>query len=425
MAASAVFQTRAQKLVWDEKTKEWQVELVQQRKGESPQTLNVRSLFVATVNGVLNWPKLPGFPGILDFEDKVFHTACWSYALTGGSPSDPSLAMLKDKRVAVIGIGATAVQVIPQLAGWAKHLYVVQRTPAAVDHRDQRETDEECFHKEVATSAGWQRERLKNFHQHFTTGKQPSINLVDDQWTHAVGMVPIAGNPVGPKTMEELPAYMRTLYSIDTPRENRIRARVVQVVKDLSVAKKLQAWYPTWCKRSCFHDEYLSVFNRDNVTLVDTEGRGLDRLTSDSIVVGDQSYPVDIIVFATGFRAPFGGTPAEKANMTIIGRNGVSMTNEWAQSGPKTLHGVLDHNFPNLFLSGPWQASTSPNFLFNDDFLAKHDAYILAEAKNKAGGKPFAIRSTAPAAQDWGMQVLNTFGTDGCNGRVHTELLQP
>ncbi len=406
VAGSAVFQTKTQKLMWDETTKEWQVKLLQQRKGEPPQTLNICSQFVMTVNGLLNWPKMPGFPGILDYQGEIFHSSRWNYAFTGGSQSDPSLTKLQNKRVAIIGTGATAVQAIPHLARWSKHLYIVQRTPAAVDRRDQRETDPDWFRKEVATSAGWQRERLRNFHQHFTTGKQPAINLIDDQWTHAIGMVPIAGNSAGPKSIEELPAYMKTLHAIDLPRQNRIRARVKQVVKDSSVAEKLQAWYPTWCKRPCFHDEYLSVFNRDNVTLVDTDGKGLDRLTHDSIVVGDQSYPVDVIIFATGFRAPFGGTPAEKGNMTIVGRNGVSMTDEWARSGPTTLHGVLDHNFPNLFLSGPWQASTSPNFLFNVDALAKHAAYILAEAKHKAGGQPFAVTTSIAAAENWGMQVL-------------------
>ncbi|MCJ1379588.1 hypothetical protein MMC17_002690 [Xylographa soralifera] len=359
------------------------------------------------VNGVLNWAKLPGFLGILDYKGEVFHTSRFNYALSGGSPSDPSLTKLKNKRVAIIGTGATAVQVIPHLARWSKHLYVVQRTPAAVDRRDQRETDVEWFRKGVATSMGWQRERLRNFHQHFTTRKQPDINLIDDQWTHAIGLVAISGNAAGPKTMQELPVYMRTLYSFDTPRQNRIRTRVERIVEDPNVAKKLQAWYPSWCKRPCFHDEYLSTFNRDNVTLVDTDGKGPDHLTADSIVIGDKSYLVDIIVFATGFRAPFGGTPAEMANLTIIGRNGVSMSDEWARDGPSTLHGVLDHNFPNLFLSGPWQASISPNYLFNEDVLAKHAAYILAEAKDKAGGKPFAVTPTAAAVQEWGKQLLN------------------
>ncbi|KAF2491168.1 FAD/NAD(P)-binding domain-containing protein [Lophium mytilinum] len=406
VADSAVFQTKAEELVWDEGAKEWEVELVQQRKGEQAETLRVRAPFVATVNGVLSWPKLPGVPGLLDYEGEVFHSSRWDYGITGGSPEDPSLTKLEGKRVAIVGTGATAVQIVPHLARWAKHLYVVQRTPAAVDQRDQRETDPEWFHKEVATSAGWQRERLKNFHQHFTTEKQPPINLVDDQWTSAVGMVAIAGNAAGPKTMEELPAYMQKLHTLDLPRQSRIRKRVEDVVSDPTTAKQLQAWYPTWCKRPAFHDEYLPTFNRPNVTLVDTDGAGLDHLTKDSIATTTESYPVDILIFATGFRAPFTGSPAQKANTSILGRAGVSMHDKWASEGPSTLHGALDANFPNLFLSGPWQASNSPNYLFNVDALAKHSAYILAQAKRKAGGRPFAVAPTAAAAQDWGMQVL-------------------
>ena len=405
VANSAVFQTKAEKLEWDETTKEWQVELVQRYKGKPPQKLNIRSQFVAMVNGVLNWPKLPRIPGIFDYQGKVFHSSRWDYSITGGSPEDPSLTRLKEKRVAIVGTGASAIQAVPPLARWSKHLYVVQRTPASVDRRDQRETDPEWFSKNVASSAGWQRERLKNFHQHFTSGAKPAINMVDDGWTRA-NMLPIAGNPEGPKSMEEFPAYMKLLQNIDLPRQNRIRARVEQVVRNPGFAEKLQPWYPTWCKRPCFHDEYLPTFNRENVTLVDTEGKGLDRLTADSIVVNNQSYQVDIIIFATGFRPPYGGTPAEKANLTITGRNGFSMSEEWARNGPSTLHGVLDYNFPNLFLSGPWQASVSGNFLFNDDVLAQHAAYILTEARRRAGGKPLAVAPTAAAAEDWGMQVL-------------------
>lgn len=158
---SAVFQTKAEKLVWDEDTKEWQVELVQRRKAVPPQTLNIRAQFVAMVNGVLNWPKLPGFPGISEFQGAIFHSSRWDYSITGGSPENPSLGNLKDKRVAIIGTGASAIQAIPYPAEWSKHLYIVQRTPAAVDERVQRETDPDWFKKEIANSPGWQRERKR------------------------------------------------------------------------------------------------------------------------------------------------------------------------------------------------------------------------------------------------------------------------
>jgi cation diffusion facilitator CzcD-associated flavoprotein CzcO len=401
-----VFQTQAQKLMWNEDTKEWQVDLMQRRKGEAPRALSIRSNFMSLATGVLNWPKLPGISGILDYKGEMFHASRWAYGVTGGTPEDPSLFRLKDKRVAIIGTGATSVQIVPQLARWCKHVYVVQRTPAAVDDRDQRETDNEWFHKEVAGRKGWQRERMRNFHEHFALKKQPAVNLVDDGWTRAPGLVGLAGNPYGPKLPEEIPAYAANLVEIDTPRQNRIRARVDQQIRDPATAESLKPWYPSWCKRPLFHDDYLAAFNNDNVTLVDTDGKGVDKITTDSLIVGSESYNVDIIVFATGYRAPPSGTPADKANLTVIGSNGVSMSEEWLRCGPTTLHGVLDTKFPNLFLSGPQQASISGNYRFNLDEYAKHVAYILSESKRRANGKSFAVAPTAEAAESWGTQVM-------------------
>jgi cation diffusion facilitator CzcD-associated flavoprotein CzcO len=407
LTASAVWQTKAEKLSWDEGAKEWLMTLAQQHRNEAPQELNIRTPFVAAVNGALNWPKLPGIvPGMFDYKGDIFHSSRWNYALTGGSPVDPSLTKLRGKKVAIIGTGATAVQLVPHLAQWAEHLYVIQRTPSAVDQRDQRETDIEWFNQNVATSTGWQRERLRNFHAQFTTEKQPEPNLVNDAWTSAVGMVAVSGNKAGAKSMEDVPAYVAKLHALDLPRQTRIRQRVEQTVKDPVVARNLQAWYPTWCKRPAFHDEYLPTFNRNNVTLLDTNGKGLDRVTAHSVIVGEQAYDVDMIICATGFRLPFTVSPAQNANANIIGRDDISMSERWAQQGPSTLHGVLDHNFPNLFISGLWQASNSPNYLFTVDTLATHSAYILRKAKHEAGDRPFAVAPTAAAAEDWAMQVL-------------------
>lgn len=402
----AVFQTQAQKIVWDEDTKEWVVDLIQRRKNQPSETLQIRSRFVTIAAGVLNWPKLPNIPGILDYQGDIFHSARWAYNVTGGSPKDPSLTKLKNKSVVIIGTGATAVQIIPQLAKWCKHLYVVQRTPASVDVRDQRETDMEWFHKEVANSKGWQRERMRNFHEHFTLGETPAINLVDDGWTRAPGLLGLTGYAEGPRTPEEIPAYTARLIEVDAPRLKRIHARVDQEVKDPAVAAKLKPWYPVWCKRPLFHDDYLQAFNQDNVTLVDTNGKGVDRMTADSVVIDDKPYQADVVIFATGFLAPPAGTPAEKANMSIIGLNGVSMSEEWPRFGPTTLHGVIDTKFPNLFLSGPQQASTSGNYRFNLDEYAKHISYILVESKRRANRAPLVVVPSAEAAEDWGIQVM-------------------
>ncbi|KAJ6006028.1 hypothetical protein N7451_003972 [Penicillium sp. IBT 35674x] len=404
----AVFQTQAQKIVWDDDAKEWSVDLIQRRKGQSPETLQIRSKFVTIAAGVLNWPKLPNIPGILDYQGKMFHSARWAYDITGGSPKDPSLTNLKNKRVAIIGTGATAVQIVPRLAKWCKHLYVVQRTPASVNVRDQRKTDEAWFRREVARSKGWQRERMRNFHQHFTLSESeiPAVNLVNDEWTRAPGLVGLTGYKDGPKLPEEIPEYTARLVEIDAPRQNRIHARVDREVEDPATAEKLKPWYPVWCKRPLFHDDYLKAFNQDNVTLVDTDGKGVDGITADSLIIDDKMYQADIVIFATGFRAPPAGTPAEKANMSVIGLNGVSMSEEWSRFGPTTLHGVIDAKFPNLFLSGPQQASTSGNYRFGLDEYAKHVSYILTEAKRRANGVHFAVVPFDEAAEDWGMQVM-------------------
>ncbi|KAJ5165890.1 hypothetical protein N7492_006186 [Penicillium capsulatum] len=413
IAECGVFGTKAQKFTWDEDSKEWQVDLTQQRSGGSSKSLQIRSNFVVMSSGLLSNPKLPGIPGILDYQGETFHTSRWAYDITGGSSSDPSLVNLQDKRVAIIGTGATSVQTVPALAQWSKRLYIIQRTPGAVDIRGQRKTDEEWFHREVAWAQDWQRQRIRNFHDHITTGDRPDTNLVDDGWTYAPGLVAICGNPDGPKTPEEVPAYVKMLNEIDLPRQDRIRARVDELIKDPATAAKLKPWYPTWCKRPLFHDQYLDSFNRDNVTLLDTAGKGVDRITADSIVIGDESYPVDVIVFATGYRTPLVGSPADKANTTIIGVNGISMSEEWARAGPSTLHGMMDSNFPNLFLAGPDQATLSGNITFNLNQAATHAAYILAQSKRRAHGEKCIIRVNPEAAEVWGHLIMRHAGGFG------------
>ncbi|KAJ5974974.1 hypothetical protein N7481_008681 [Penicillium waksmanii] len=314
--------------------------------------------------GVLNRPKLPGVPGILDYRGEMFHTSCWAYDITGGSPKDPSLDKLNNKTVAIIGTRASSVQVVPQLTRWCKHLYVIQQTPAAVDIRDQRGTDERWFKEEVDRCEGWQRERMKNFNEHFTLGDPPSLNLVDDQWTRAPSLVGIAGNSNGPKLPSEIVAYTSKLIKIDTPRQNRIRAQVDKQVKGPVTAEKLKPWYPSFCKRPLFHDDYLATFNKDNV-------------------VGNEEYKADIIICATGYRSPSTETHAGKANLAMIGKNGVSMSTEW-----------------------PRQSGLGGNYAFTLGEYAKHAAYILSEAKRQANGKPFAVAPTAEAAENWAQLVL-------------------
>lgn len=279
------------------------------------------------------------------------------------------------------------MQIVHQLARQYKQLYVVQRTPASVDVRDQQETDEEWFDNEVARSKGWHRERMRNFHQHFTLGGITAANLVNDGWTRAPCLVGITGYPGGFKLPKEIPAYTAKLVKVDTPRQNRVHARVNQEVRDPDTTEKLKPWNPVWCKRPLFHDDYLQTFNQDNVTLVDTNGKGIDQMMADSLMINDIAYQTNIAVFATGL-------------------NGVFMSKEWPRVDPTTLHGAIDANFPNLFLSGPQQTSISGNYRFNLDECAKHISYILTEEKRRANGVHFTVAPSVEAAEDWGMQVM-------------------
>ena len=268
-----------------------------------------------------------------------------------------------------------------------------QRTPSAVDIRDQHETDPARFQDEVANQKGWQRARNLNFAAQFTVSgdHKPTTNLVNDEWTRIEAYCALIGGPGGPMRMEDIPAFIGKLHALDLARQNRVRRRAMDVVRNPEVAKKLQAFYPSWCKRPCFHDDYLATFNRENVTLVDTAGKGVEHIGDDSVVFGAKTYPVDVIIFATGFRSPSFGSPADRSNTSIVGRGGASLSEEWISAGPRTLHAVLRAGFPNLFYPGPYQNSATANQTFNLDNNAQHTAYILTTSLARASGKPCAI----------------------------------
>ena len=213
---------------------------------------------------------------------------------------------------------------------------------------------------------------------------------------------------------------------MDYPRQEAIRQRAASIVKDQSTAEKLKAYYPTWCKRPGFHDDYLACFNLPNVYLVDTDGKGVDRLTSTSLIANGKDYPLDCLIFSTGFRSQVVGSPAARAGITVTGRNGLSLDKKWAE-GVATLHGVCSHDFPNLFWPGPLQAAASANQVFVLDMLSGHVAYIISTAEKEAGeGKEVLIEPTTQGEEEWSMRILmgSTSSTAmiGCTpGNLNTE----
>ncbi|KZL76604.1 cyclohexanone -monooxygenase [Colletotrichum incanum] len=380
----AQFGTRVDILAWDNDSSEWEATLQIENEGRS---ISVRSKFVFTAYGIGHYPKLPNIPGLDSFHGSAFHTSRWNYTVTGGSEAEPSLTSLADKRVGIVGTGATAVQAVPYLARWSKQLYVFQRTPSAVGPRNNKPTDPELWQAGIATHQGWQTDRAENFNAFLANDPaKPDIDLVQDEWTKLPSYSALIGNPTNldAKSREEVASYVATLETLDLPQQESRRSRIDDIVKDRATAEALKPWYPSWCKRPCFNDDYLNVFNQSNVTLVATGARGIEKIGPRNVTVDGNEYDVDVLIFATGFRPPTSGSPAERSRMKVYGRNGLDMDTKWAQpQGQSTLHGLISRDFPNFLFPGPNQMGAAPNGTYQRDQLGQHFAYIVTAAAQK------------------------------------------
>jgi cyclohexanone monooxygenase len=364
---TACFQTKVTNLRWDEDTARWIVST----------DLNdaMKARFVVMATGPLNRPKLPSVPGIEEFQGHTFHTSRWDYNYTGGDHSG-GLTKLSDKRVAIIGTGATAIQSVPHVGAHAKQLYVFQRTPSSVDLRGNKLTDTNWAQ---SLKPGWQRERRENFNA-MVTGQPMSEDLVNDGWTEIfrtlASMIPKKSEvPISP----EEAALLTEL--ADFKKMNGIRERVETTVRKPDAAEALKPWYRQFCKRPTFNDEYLPTFNRPNVTLIDTSSaQGVERITKNGVVANGVEYPVDCIIFATGFEV--GTAWTRRAGYDIVGKDGLCLSDYWS-TGMKTLHGFSSHGFPNCYLMGLSQNGFSVNLTSMLDDQAQHIGYIIKQVMER------------------------------------------
>ena len=328
---------------WDPERSRW---IISTDRGDE-----LRARFVTMGTGPLHRPKLPGIPGLHDFEGHAFHTSRWDYGYTGGDPGGAPMTGLADKRIGIIGTGATAVQCIPYLAASAGELFVFQRTPSSIDVRANHAIDPEWF---ASLEPGWQDRWLMNFTT-LQTGGFADEDLVKDGWTdiaqrirdRVVALVS-AGEPFAPETIA------RAYEDSDDEKMAEIRERVDAVVTDPETAEGLKPWYRQLCKRPCFHDEYLDAYNRPTAHLVDTDGKGVTRIDAEGVWVGETRYPLDCIIFASGFEV--GTDVARRSGFAVEGRDGVTLSDYWAD-GMRTLHGMHVAGFPNLFVIGISQAA--------------------------------------------------------------------
>ncbi|HEX2648261.1 MAG TPA: NAD(P)/FAD-dependent oxidoreductase, partial [Candidatus Dormibacteraeota bacterium] len=339
---NALFHTEVTGLNWDESRAVW---VISTTRGD-----RFTARYVGLGIGPLHVPKLPGIPGLESFRGHSFHTSRWDYAYTGGDPDGSPMTRLGDKRVGIIGTGATAVQCVPHLARACKQLFVFQRTPSSVDVRDNRPTDPAWFARIAAP--GWQGRWQENFAENQSIGF-PEEDLVMDGWTDIGRRIRARVLDMDPdeRTLENI---MAAFEESDFEKMEEIRARVDAIVDDPTTARKLKAWYRQLCKRPCFHDEYLQSFNLANVKLVDTDGKGVERITPDGVVVGGQEYELDCVIYASGFEV--GTDFTRRAGFEVMGRGGSVLSDHW-RDGMRTMHGIHSHGFPNLFFLQPFQGA--------------------------------------------------------------------
>jgi cation diffusion facilitator CzcD-associated flavoprotein CzcO len=365
---NACLQTGVTELRWDEDAARW---IVSTDRGD-----RFTARYVAMANGPLSRPKLPGIPGINEFRGYTFHTSRWDYRYTGGDSSG-NLTGLADKRVGIIGTGATAIQCVPHLGEWAKQLYVFQRTPSSVDVRNNAETDPAWA---ASLEPGWQQRRMDNFNS-LVAGGDADEDLVHDGWTDIFrNLTGTAAERAERKLGRRLGGHERAalLELADYRKMNQVRARVDALVKDPATAAALKPWYRQFCKRPCFHDEYLQTYNRPNVTLVDTDGKGVERLTEQGVVAAGREYPLDCLIFATGFEV--GTAFTRRAGYDIVGREGRTLSQHWSE-GLRTFHGLHSRGFPNCFFLGFNQTAVTVNVPHLLNVQAHLVAYVVSEAR--------------------------------------------
>ena len=430
---NALFQTEVNEVKWISDEKLWFIKTNRQD--------SIKARYVIHANGFLNRPKLPAMKGINDYQGHTFHTSRWDYAYTGGN-SNGNLNNLRDKKVAIIGTGATAVQCVPHLAAGAKKLYVFQRTPSSIDERNNSNTDIDWFNSQ---KSGWQKERKENF-EGFLTGNFTDKDLVNDGWTEIFRTILGGLIKNGPSKLVLLSwvltapfyknfykvglrTYIRNKFMnfvtredinkkveiVDFQKMEKVRARADALVNDPKTAESLKPYYRQLCKRPCFHDEYLQAFNNDNVELIDTDGQGVKELSAEGIIHDGKEYKVDCIIFASGFEV--GTDYSRRCGYQVSGIDGITLSEKW-KDGLATFHGIHSKGFPNSFFYGPGQGPMTANFTHSLDEQSAHVAYILKQLDKK---NMRYVEASEEAESDW----INTIISKARNMQSFQEACTP
>jgi cation diffusion facilitator CzcD-associated flavoprotein CzcO len=286
---------------------------------------------------------------------------------------------------------------VPHLARAAKALYVFQRTPSSVDVRANQPIDPEWF-KSIATP-GWQQRWLENFTE-IQTGAPVEEDLVKDGWTDLSRRIQAK--------LKDIPREQRTPMNMlaayedsDFEKMEEIRARVDSIVQKPEAAQGLKAWYRQLCKRPCFHDAYLQAFNTPGTHLIDTDGKGVEKITEKGVVVAGVEYEVDCIIYASGFEV--GTEYTRRAGFDLTGKGGKKLSEAWSD-GMRSLHGIHVHGFPNAFQV---QLAQGANFVANAPHNYTEAGMTIAKivkAARERGAK--VVEATQEAQDAWVAHLL-------------------
>ncbi len=364
---NALFHTWTKDMTWDEEASRW---IVTTNRGDV-----IRARYVSLCTGSASRPRLPGIPGLDTFQGKTFHTSRWDYGYTGGDPESP-MTKLADKRVAIIGTGATGVQVIPAVAADAGETFVFQRTPSPVGPRGDKPTDPEWV---ASLEPGWQEKLLREFDK-VAAGQPAESPILKMESMLNMGayvqqmMEHLDVSALTPDDFTEL-ADLANHMTMEA-----LRNHVDSIVTRPEHAEILKPWYRFMCKRPTFSDNYLEAFNRPNLTLVDVSAsKGVDRITEKGVVANGVEHEVDCIIFASGFEIT--SSFDRRVGVPVHGVGGRSLYEHWAD-GMRTMHGTMSHGFPNLFIiGGLFLQSLSPNYITPIDSQARHVVHVLDALK--------------------------------------------
>jgi cation diffusion facilitator CzcD-associated flavoprotein CzcO len=392
----ALFSTEVTSLEWEDASSRW---IIRTDRGDE-----LRARFVTMGTGPLHRPKLPGIPGIETYARHSFHTSRWDYDYTGGDAAGAPMHELAGKRVGIIGTGATAVQCIPHLARDAGELFVFQRTPSSIDVRNNQAIDSAWF---ATLEPGWQQQWLMNFAT-LQTGGFADEDLVKDGWTDISQRIRdrvIAEMGAAPGAAFGPEAFKRAYEDSDDEKMTEIRLRVDAIVEDPATAEALKPWYRQLCKRPCFHDEYLQAYNERGVHLVDTDGRGVERIDATGVWVAGVHYELDCLIFASGFEV--GTEYARRSGFETVGRGGRTLSEHWVD-GMRTMHGIHMYGFPNLFVVGPSQAANLISNITHN--LVESGTTIAAVVARALEAGADEVEVTAHAEEAWLGVLDNTQG---------------